>query len=145
MPCLLNEFGAQKKFPADCELLGPETVYQENIEYLLKKGMLSKKAVSVVSGNSVSAYSTHPVVKNPWTRVSLRSIEPLSYSIVDLSHNLQGGKTDKIHNPAAVMDTIPYSRVSGCYFRTISFWIRIPHYSFRLNYHRYFTMPSRAQ
>ena len=56
------------------------------------------------------------VVKHPWQRVSLRSIEPLSYSIVDLSHNMQGGKTDKIHNKAAVMDTIPYSRVSWYQF-----------------------------
>ena len=43
--------------------------------------------------------------------VSLRSIEPVSYSIVDLSHNLQGGKTDKLHDQSAVLDTIPYSRV----------------------------------
>lgn len=61
------------------------------------------------------------VVKDPWKRVSLRSIEPVSYSIVDLSHNLQGGKTDKIHNQAAVLDTIPYSRVSRYFPR-----IRIP-------------------
>ena len=43
--------------------------------------------------------------------MSLRSIEPVSYAIVDLSHNLQGGETDKIHDPSAVLDRIPYSRV----------------------------------
>lgn len=50
-------------------------------------------------------------MKHPWKRVSLRSIEPVSYAIVDLSHNLQGGKTDKIHDPSVVLDRIPYSRV----------------------------------
>ncbi|KAL7541610.1 hypothetical protein ACHAXR_013351 [Thalassiosira sp. AJA248-18] len=113
--CLLNEFGVKKSCPADAELLG-SILYQDNIQFLLDKGLLSQKTVSVVSGTflgveKVAVYSTHPVVKSPWKRVSLRSIEPLSYSIVDLSHNLQGGKTDKIHNQAAVMDTIPYSRV----------------------------------
>ncbi len=43
--------------------------------------------------------------------VSLRSVEPLSYLIVDLSHNLQGGKTDKLYDQACILDTIPYSRV----------------------------------
>ena len=50
-------------------------------------------------------------MKHPWKRVSLRSIEPVSYAIVDLSHNLQGGKTDKVHDPSVVLDRIPYSRV----------------------------------
>ncbi len=31
--------------------------------------------------------------------------------IVDLSHTLQGGKTDKLYDQACVLDTIPYSRV----------------------------------
>ena len=55
--------------------------------------------------------TVHQIVKHPWKRVSLRSIEPVSYAIVDLSHNLQGGKTDKIYHQAAVLDRIPYSRV----------------------------------
>ncbi len=50
-------------------------------------------------------------VDRPWLRVSLRSIEPINYSIVDLSHPQQGGRNDGIHDQAAVMDTIPYSRV----------------------------------
>ena len=52
-------------------------------------------------------------MKYPWKRVSLRSIEPLNYSIIDLSHPMQGGMTDRIYNQAAVMDSIPYSRVSS--------------------------------
>ena len=142
---MLNEASPGKSFNNDCDLIGTVDVYQDNIELLVKKGLLSVKQVNVVSGrweisksgrvDTIVVHSTHPVsflcivsdpsdafanckqkiyqvVKNPWKRVSLRSIEPLSYSIVDLSHNLQGGKTDKIHNQAAVMDTIPYSRVS---------------------------------
>lgn len=46
-----------------------------------------------------------------WTRVSLRSIEPVNYSIIDASHPLQGGRTDAIMDDKAVLDTIPYSRV----------------------------------
>jgi len=44
-------------------------------------------------------------------RVSLRSIEPLNYSIVDMNHPSQGGRNDGVHDKAAVIDTIPYSRV----------------------------------
>lgn len=50
-------------------------------------------------------------VDKPWTKVSLRSIEPINYSIVDLSHPMQGGRMDGIHDQRAVLDTIPYSRV----------------------------------
>lgn len=43
--------------------------------------------------------------------MSLRSIEPVNYKIVDLSHPLQGSQMDGIKDERAVMDTIPYSRV----------------------------------
>ena len=58
----------------------------------------------------ITTFSTHPSVDRPYSRVSLRSIEPIAYQIVDLNHNLQGGRTDTI-NENAVLDTIPYSRV----------------------------------
>ncbi|KAL7550627.1 hypothetical protein ACHAWF_013893 [Thalassiosira exigua] len=120
--CLLNEFGLKEKdiCPADCDLLGPPSVYHDNIQHLAKKGLVCCKSVRAGCGHKNSSksdrfnlpvYSTHPVVKDPWKRVSLRSIEPVSYSIVDLSHHLQGGKTDKLADQAAVLDTIPYSRV----------------------------------
>lgn len=110
--CLLHELEHENECClADCDLLGPAEVHKDNVEYLERKGLLTRKAVSTSSNESAMVHSTHPVVKSPWKRVSLRSIEPVSYSIVDLSHNLQGGKTDKIHHQAAVMDTIPYSRV----------------------------------
>ena len=47
----------------------------------------------------------------PHTLVSMRSIEPLSYGIVDVRHPLQAGCTDYIRCQEAVMDIIPYSRV----------------------------------
>lgn len=49
-------------------------------------------------------------IDKPSLRVQLRSIEPINYSIVDLSHPMQGGRNDAIHDKAAIMDTIPYSR-----------------------------------
>ena len=49
-------------------------------------------------------------MKNAWKRVNLRSIEPLNYVIVDINHPLQGGRTDKLVDKAAVIDSIPYSR-----------------------------------
>lgn len=69
--CLLNETKS-RTFPADCDILGPcLNAYNENVEYLVKKGLLSCKQVSVVSGyqtitksnavDSISVYSTHPV------------------------------------------------------------------------------------
>ena len=68
---LLNEFSSQEIFNKDCELLGPEDVYNDNIEFLVKKGLLTCKQVNVVSGrwkvsksggvDSVPVHSTHPV------------------------------------------------------------------------------------
>ena len=69
--CLLNETKS-RSFPADCEILGPSlNAYNDNVEYLIKKGLLSCKQVSVASGyqtiiksnavDSIPVYSTHPV------------------------------------------------------------------------------------
>jgi DEAD/DEAH box helicase domain-containing protein len=108
---LLNENSPDESSfccPSDCDLFGgPSNGYYESVNALAKSGHLSRKKVQTYE----TIYSTHPVLKNSWKRVSLRSIEPVSYSIVDLSHNLQAGKTDKLHHQAAVLDTIPYSRV----------------------------------
>jgi DEAD/DEAH box helicase domain-containing protein len=110
--CLLNENSSDESSfccPSDCDLFGgPSNGYYEGVNTLAKSGHLSPKKVQQTDE---TIYSTHPVLKNSWKRVSLRSIEPVSYSIVDLSHNLQAGKTDKLHHQSAVLDTIPYSRV----------------------------------
>jgi DEAD/DEAH box helicase domain-containing protein len=108
--CLLNDTDAT--FASDETIMGEG--YQDTVEFLFQKGLLSKKKVKTMKDGAVTTitvYNTHPVVKTPWKRVSLRSIEPLNYSIVDLSHPLQSNRTDKIHDKAAVLDTIPYSRV----------------------------------
>jgi len=110
--CLLNEDDSYAmKFPADADLLGPTDVYDESVAFLQVQRLLSPKVEKHQREGKRVVHTTHPVVKNPWTRVSLRTIEPLSYLIVDKSHPLQGNKTDKLHDPRAVLDTIPYSRV----------------------------------
>ncbi|KAL7457381.1 hypothetical protein ACHAWC_008945, partial [Mediolabrus comicus] len=108
--CLLNDTDAT--FASDETIMGEG--YQDTVEFLFQKGLLSKKKVKTMKDGAmttITVYNTHPIVKTPWKRVSLRSIEPLNYSIVDLSHPLQNNQTDKIHDKAAVLDTIPYSRV----------------------------------
>jgi len=90
-------------------------LYDECIDKLLRDRLVTEGKNTVADGEDgkdqmITTYSTHPSVDKPWARVSLRSIEPIAYQIVDLNHNLQGGRTDTI-NENAVMDTIPYSRV----------------------------------
>ena len=43
--------------------------------------------------------------------MNLRSIEPINYAIVDLSHPMQRGKMDSVYDQSAVLDNIPYSRI----------------------------------
>jgi DEAD/DEAH box helicase domain-containing protein len=110
--CLLNESTTDNTFVSDEELMGEG--YQDAVDFLSQKGLLSKKKVSALQSGKVETilvHKTHPIVKSPWTRVSLRSIEPLSYSIVDLSHPMQSNRTDKVYDKSAVLDVIPYSRV----------------------------------
>ncbi len=96
----------------DLTLFGSPEVYEEALETLLSQGALTEEMVSITSGTGkVTVYKTHPSIKNPWTQVSIRSIEPVSYQIVDTSHPKQGGRTDGIHDEGAVLDTIPYSRI----------------------------------
>ena len=89
-------------------------LYDECIEKLLQDRLMTAGKVTVADAGGkdeiISTFSTHPSVDRPYSRVSFRSIEPIAYQIVDLNHNLQGGRTDTI-NENAVLDTIPYSRV----------------------------------
>lgn len=69
--CLLNEISIQGGCPVDCDLLGPSNVYNDNVEYLAKKGLLSQKHIRSVSDHhcigegkevaNIPVYSTHPV------------------------------------------------------------------------------------
>lgn len=49
-------------------------------------------------------------MKPAWKRVNLRSIEPLNYVVIDANHPLQDGRTDRLIDKAAILDSIPYSR-----------------------------------
>lgn len=112
LTCLLNESTNDNTFISDETLMGEG--YQNAVDFLSQKGLLSKKKVKAIQSGNVETkivLKTHPIVKSPWTRVSLRSIEPLNYSIVDLSHPMQANRTDKVHDKSAVLDVIPYSRV----------------------------------
>ena len=97
---------------SDKQLFGD--YYEEVFEKAAFKNQLCESRITLRVGNPdeqvLCAFSTHPSVGKPWAQVSMRSIEPISYSIVNLNHNFQGGRTDTI-NERAVMDTIPYSRV----------------------------------
>jgi DEAD/DEAH box helicase domain-containing protein len=56
-------------------------------------------------------YRARPSLSKAHSRVSIRSIEPVNYALIDLSHPGQGGKQDGIHDAKAILDTIPYSRI----------------------------------
>ena len=91
---------------SDYDLFGSEETYTEAFEILSDKGSIVFQKVSDCT--NIETYSKHPSIKKPWSNVSLRSIEPINYSIVDQSHPQQVG-TDVIC-PEAVLDNIPYSR-----------------------------------
>jgi DEAD/DEAH box helicase domain-containing protein len=67
--------------------------------------------LAVFGENKISVFRTHSSIKNPWTKVSIRSIENVNYDIVDLTHPMQANRMDGSHNEAAVLDNIPYSRI----------------------------------
>ncbi len=90
----------------DHDLFGSEETYTEALDALIeRRSVILQKVVKAIE---INTYSNHPSIQKPWSSVSLRSIEPISYSIVDQSHPRQLG-TDVICEEA-VLDTIPYSR-----------------------------------
>mmetsp|Transcript_21537 Transcript_21537/g.32697 ORF Transcript_21537/g.32697 Transcript_21537/m.32697 type:complete len:677 (+) Transcript_21537:1883-3913(+) len=99
----------------DYDLFGSATIVKKSINALISTGLMTTTIIPVSSStlptNEMMVYKTHPFVDKPWTRVNLRSIEPINYAIVDLSHPLQGGAMDGVHDEQAILDNIPYSRV----------------------------------
>ena len=96
----------------DHDLFGSVDVYQEALESLQTQGSVTKESIAIKAEEGrVIVYNTHPSIRNPWTTVSIRSMESVNYDIVDVSHPKQGGRMDRICDEAAVMDTIPYSRI----------------------------------
>jgi DEAD/DEAH box helicase domain-containing protein len=91
---------------SDYDLFGCEETYKEAFENLLDKGHIRLEKIN--QGADIDTYSKHPSIERPSSNVSLRSIEPISYSIVNLDHPQQRG-TDTICEEA-ILDNIPYSR-----------------------------------
>ena len=92
----------------DRDLFG--ATYDEALENLLRNGSVQRHTVpSNTCCGKVVVYKSHALIDKPCTSVSIRSIEPVQFSIVDISR--QGGKMDTIQNENAVLDTLPYSRV----------------------------------
>jgi len=100
---------------SDCNLFGGPNIYERAIAILCEKGSLCKNQTVLPVNNALAdgfcSYSSHPSIKKPWAQVSIRSIEPLQYKIVDTSHPMQGGRLDGIHSDKAVLDVVPYSRI----------------------------------
>lgn len=124
MICAANEFPLTGELPvialselasskpnviSDWELFGGKEMYLKGAEVLLSTGSLIKEpAPGLPSGFILRAHSS---LSKAWSTVSLRSIEPINYLIVDISHHIQQGRMDGVHDEAAVIDTLPYSRV----------------------------------
>jgi DEAD/DEAH box helicase domain-containing protein len=121
MICAANEFPLTGENPvttlsdtassivSDWELFGGKELYLKAAETLVILGSLVKEPTpGVASGYVLRA---HRSLSKAWSTVSLRSIEPINYVVVDISHYSQQGRMDCVHDEAAVLDTLPYSRV----------------------------------
>jgi len=96
--------------PSDRDLFGGGQFYDEALESLKSFGSVTEESLPGTAP-LVKLYKGHCSVKNAWSQISIRSIEPVNYSLIDTSHPGQGGRMDCIHDEKAIMDTLPYSRV----------------------------------
>jgi DEAD/DEAH box helicase domain-containing protein len=94
----------------DHALFGGKDIYDEALEVLRSTGSVMAETIAAL-GSTMTLFKAHPSMHKAWSRISIRSIEPVSYAVVDVSHPGQGGKMDSIRDERAVMDTLPYSRV----------------------------------
>ena len=95
----------------DWNLFGGKKLYEASLEELIKSKACDTEVISLPFDSSVTLYKARPSPTKAWSLVSIRSIEPVNYSIVDLSHPEQGGRMDGIYSEEAVLDTLPYSRI----------------------------------
>ena len=106
---------------SDHDLFGCEETYREAFESILDRKQIRLEKVN--DHTEIETYSNHPSIQKPSLNVSLRSIEPINYSIVDLNHPGQEGT--QLICKEAVLDNIPYSRyetlLSEVYAYTILF------------------------
>ena len=110
---ILNREGQEKdKFGLpDYDLFGSKEIYTESIEILLERKQIRLEKLNHGTNNEIEIYSIHPSIQKPSLNINLRSIEPINYSIVDLSHPRQRQLGMASICDEAVLDHIPYSRV----------------------------------
>ncbi len=96
---------------SDCELFGSEEIYTEAIDIILERKQITVEKVNRGTNVDIELYSIHPSIQKPSLSINLRSIEPINYSIVDMSHPRQRQLGMDSICDEAVLDHIPYSRV----------------------------------
>ena len=102
-----------RRILCDEYLFGGKDLYRESLEALQSSQSIVNESVAA-SGSEhshVDVFRAHEVMRKAWKHVSIRSIEPINYAVVNLAHPGQAGRMDAIHDEDAVMDTLPYSRV----------------------------------
>lgn len=109
--CIVTETSGTEYAISDWHLFGGQKLYEDSLEELKVTNSCIAEVIHVPSNPTLTLYKAHPLLKKAWSLISIRSIEPVNYTIVDLNHPGQGGRTDGIYNEAAILDTLPYSRV----------------------------------
>ena len=109
--CIVTETSAGESMMSDVDLFGGKQLYSNALKELLSVNSCAPEQICIPQDPTFTLYKAHPLMKKAWSLVAIRSIEPVNYSIVDLSHPGQGRRTDGIYNEDAVLDTLPYSRV----------------------------------
>jgi DEAD/DEAH box helicase domain-containing protein len=88
---------------SDEDLFGSREVYAEALENLISQGSLSPEKIHLGSSRAITIFKTHPSIKHPSTKTSIRSIESVNYDIIDLNHPMQNGRMDGSHHEGAVL------------------------------------------
>ena len=102
---------ADQPLMSDSFLFG--SLYDDALNSLISSGVVTEEILPCWHNPTATQklWKARPSLRKAWSRLSIRSIEPIQYSIVDLSHSSQRGRSDGIYDVAAILDTIPYSRV----------------------------------
>jgi DEAD/DEAH box helicase domain-containing protein len=88
---------------SDESLFGSREVYTEALENLVSQGKVCGGQLPAFGGKNVTVYQTRVSIKHPWNQVSIRSMELVSYNIVDLSHPMQANRMDGSHHEAVIL------------------------------------------
>jgi len=94
----------------DHELFGDHKTFLANLTSLQNSRSISKGKTRSKLGVLLPSFHAFGTAKRSAHKVSLRSIEPVSFAIVNLCHPCQNGSME-IQSESAVLDTISYSRV----------------------------------